>query len=48
MAKNPHAKALGELGGKVKGQSKARTREQCQKAAAVKWANYYAKHPKTK
>lgn len=35
--KNPHAVALGRLGGKVTGPSKARTREQAQAAVAVRW-----------
>jgi len=36
--KNPHAQALGKLGGKAgRGQCKARTREQCQAAAKKRW-----------
>jgi hypothetical protein len=36
--KNPAAVELGRLGGKAgRGQAKARTREQAQKAALVRW-----------
>jgi hypothetical protein len=38
MSKNPHAVALGRLGGKVTGPSKARTSEQARAAVAVRWA----------
>jgi hypothetical protein len=42
--KNPHAIALGRLGGAAgKGASKARTPEQCRKAAAARWAKYREK-----
>jgi hypothetical protein len=35
--KNPHAVALGRLGGKVKSPLKARTSEQARKAVMVRW-----------
>ena len=35
--KNPHAVALGRLGGKVTGPSKARTSEQARAAVAIRW-----------
>jgi hypothetical protein len=38
MNKNPSAVALGRLGGKAgTGKAKARTREQCQRAAQARW-----------
>ena len=41
LSKNPHAVALGRLGGAAgKGASKARTPEQCRKAAAARWAKH--------
>jgi len=36
--KNPHAVALGRLGGKVTGPSKARTSEQARAAINTRWA----------
>jgi hypothetical protein len=41
MPKNPHAVALGRLGGAAgTGVSKARTPEQCRKAAAARWEKH--------
>lgn len=40
-AKNPHAVALGRLGGRSgKGEAKARTSKQARKAALARWAKY--------
>jgi hypothetical protein len=39
-AKNPHAVALGRLGGCVRGSCKARTSEQARRAAKIRWAKY--------
>jgi hypothetical protein len=36
--KNPHAVALGRLGGKVTGPSKARTSEQARAAINARWS----------
>lgn len=44
VSKNPHAKALGKLGGKAgRGKAKARTAEQARAAAMKRWA---ARKPK--
>jgi hypothetical protein len=41
IGKNPHAVALGRLGGAAgTGASKVRTPEQCRKAAAARWAKH--------
>ena len=42
--KNPHAVALGRLGGKAaKGKKKARTSEQARAAVMVRWRNHRGK-----
>jgi hypothetical protein len=39
-------RSIGSKGGKVKGPSKARTREQAQAAIRARWAKYRAKQAK--
>ncbi len=47
--KNPHAVALGRLGGAAgKGKAKARTSEQARAAVMVRWSKYYETHPVNK
>jgi hypothetical protein len=41
--KNPHAVALGRIGGSVSGKCKARTSEQARAAANARWACYREK-----